>query len=131
MSTVLLVDDSKFLRLANEKLLQRAGYTVITAADGEEAIRAAADAHPDVVILDMMLPKVQGPEVLRRLKVDPMTRHIPVVVLSSLSQANENKLVGDGAAAYVEKARLERQEDQLLSILSRLLQQTSGQVAGL
>lgn len=104
---VLLVDDSKFLRLANERALQRAGYEVSTAADGEEALKVANDQLPDVILLDMMLPKLSGTEVLRALKANPATAAIPVIVLTSLSQRNAERLLEEGAAAYFEKASLE------------------------
>ena len=103
---VLLVEDSKFLRLANQNALCRAGYQVSTACDGEEALRVANEKIPDVILLDMMLPKLSGPEVLRALKANPATMHIPVIVLTSLSQKNEEKLRGEGAAAYFEKSAL-------------------------
>jgi CheY-like chemotaxis protein len=61
MSTVLLIDDSKFLRRANERSLTRLGYRVITAADGEEGLRLAGEKLPNVIVLDMMLPKLGGP----------------------------------------------------------------------
>ncbi len=104
---VLLVEDSKFLRLANERSLQKAGYEVVSATDGEEALRFAKEEQPDVILLDMMIPKVSGPDVLKTLKANPATADIPVVVLSSLSQKNEEKLLQEGAAAYFEKDKLE------------------------
>ena len=104
---VLLVDDSKFLRLANERALQRAGYEVSTATDGEEALKVANDRLPDVILLDIMLPRLSGTEVLRALKANPATAAIPVIVLTSLSQRNAERLLEEGAAAYFEKASLE------------------------
>ena len=86
---VLLVDDSKFLRMVTERTLSKAGFEVITAADGEEALQAANDELPDIILLDMMLPKISGQDVLRALKANPATMHIPVIVLTSLSQKNE------------------------------------------
>jgi CheY-like chemotaxis protein len=104
---VLLVEDSKFLRIATERALSRAGFGVSTAADGEEALRLASDRLPDIILLDMMLPKISGPDVLKALKGNPATKDIPVVVLTSLSQKNEEKLLSEGAAAYFEKSTLE------------------------
>lgn len=104
---VLLVDDSKFLRMANESVLCKAGFEVITAADGEEALRVANDKLPDIILLDMMLPRISGPDVLKALKANPATMDIPVIVLTSLSQRNEEKLLSEGAAAYFEKSALE------------------------
>src|SRR5271163_4038066 len=95
-SKVLLVEDSKFLRIANERALSKAGFQVAAAADGEEALRVANDQLPDIILLDMLLPKLSGPEVLKALKANPATRAIPVIVLTSLSQKNEEKLLHDG-----------------------------------
>ena len=62
---ILIVDDSRFLRIANERALVKAGHTVFTAADGEEGLPLAQERKPDLVVLDMLLPKLSGPEVLR------------------------------------------------------------------
>ena len=104
---VLLVEDSKFLRIANQRALARAGYEVSTAADGEEALRVANEKLPDIILLDMMLPRLSGLEVLHALKQNPATADIPVMVLTSLSQRNEEKLIHEGAAAYFEKSTLD------------------------
>jgi len=106
-SKVLLVEDSKFLRMANEHVLSKAGYEVSTAADGEEALRVANEKLPDIILLDMMLPKISGPDVLKALKANPATMDIPVIVLTSLSQKNEERLLSEGAAAYFEKSTLQ------------------------
>lgn len=125
-SKVLLVEDSKFLRMATERVLTHAGYEVSTAADGEEALRVANEKMPDIILLDMMLPKLSGPEVLRALKANPATSAIPVIVLTSLSQKNEEKLLRDGADAYFEKSRLDLDQNSGLltatveTVLSRL-----------
>jgi len=120
---VLVVEDSKFLRIANERALHKAGYDVSTAADGEEALRVANDKRPDVILLDMMIPKISGPEVLKALKANPATVGIPVIVLSSLSQRNEEKLLHEGAAAYFEKDKLEldKSSDRLASTVESVL----------
>jgi CheY-like chemotaxis protein len=60
MIKVLLIEDSKFLRLATERALTRAGYEVSTASDGEGALQTAREKHPDVILLDMLLPKMSG-----------------------------------------------------------------------
>jgi len=122
-SKVLLVEDSKFLRIASERVLAKAGYQVITAADGQEALRAANDKRPDVILLDMMLPKLSGPEVLKALKSNPDTMAIPVIVVSSLSQKNEDKLKQLGADEYFEKGTLdlEKHPDRLASAVASVL----------
>ena len=92
-TTVLLVEDSKFQKLANERMLSKAGDS------GEDALRLAREKTPDIVLLDMLLPKLGGREVIRALRNDTPTAHIPVLVFSSLSQANELKLTDEGATA--------------------------------
>jgi len=103
---ILLVDDSRFLRIANERALTRAGHQVTTASDGEEGLRLAIDQHPDLIVLEMMLPKLSGPDVLHALRKSPATATIPVMVLTSLPQSNEGRLITEGATAYFEKSLL-------------------------
>jgi len=103
---VLLVEDSKFLRVSTERALTKAGYEVVSAADGEEALRLAREHLPALVLLDMMLPKVSGPDVLKALKQDPATAGIAVMVLTSLSPKNAKALEKDGAAGFFEKSDL-------------------------
>jgi CheY-like chemotaxis protein len=122
-SKVLLVEDSKFLRIVNGRALAKAGYDVSTAEDGEQALRVANDTLPDVILLDMMIPKLSGPDVLKALKSNPTTMAIPVIVLSSLSQKNEEKLKELGAAEYFEKGALdlERHPDRLATAVESVL----------
>jgi len=103
---ILIVDDSRFFRVANERALVKAGHHVISAGDGDEGLRLAREHTPDLVVLDMMLPILSGPSVLKALRKDPQTASIPVMVLSSLPKTNERKLVRDGATAYFEKSEL-------------------------
>ena len=121
METILLVEDSKFLRIATERALSKSGYMVICAVDGEEALLLAGKHVPDLVLLDMLLPKLSGPEVLKALKANGLTAKIPVMVLSSLSQKNEEKLVADGAAAFLEKGPLLENPSLLLNAIKRVL----------
>ena len=128
-SKVLLVEDSKFLRIANERALSKAGFEVSTAADGEEALQVAKDQLPDIILLDMLLPKLSGPEVLKALKGNPATMHIPVIVLTSLSQKNEEKLLSEGAVAYFEKSALEldKSSDRLATTVETVLRRVNHQ----
>lgn len=103
---ILLVEDSLAIRHENERVLVKAGYEVVCAADGKAALKLANDEHPDLILLDMILPKMSGPEVLKRLKKDAATVSIPVVVLSSLSEKNRQKLIEAGAEDYLEKSSL-------------------------
>ena len=121
---ILLVEDSKFLRVAIDRALTRAGYTINTASDGEEGVRAAQEVLPDLVVLDMTLPKLSGAEVLHALKKDPSTSDIPVIVLTAPSERNREKLLDEGAAACLEKS------DTLLEKDSAALIETVVQVLG-
>lgn len=105
--SILLADDSHFLRIACERVLVKAGYRVVTASDGDAAVRIAEQQVPDLILLDMLLPKMTGPDVLRRLRRYSRTAHIPVIVLSSLPQSNEKKLQAEGATLYCQKSRLD------------------------
>jgi CheY-like chemotaxis protein len=89
---VLIVEDSRFLRLSDERALQQAGYEAITAADGEEGLRLALERRPDLVILDLMLPKLPGHEV-RELRKNPQTACIPVMVVTSLPSQTSAKFL--------------------------------------
>ncbi len=103
---ILLVDDSKPILHENARALQKAGYEVVCAEDGESALKLAREHKPDLILLDMILPKISGPEVLKRLKNDAATAAVPVVVLSSLTEKNRQKLIEAGAEDYVEKSSL-------------------------
>jgi CheY-like chemotaxis protein len=109
--TILVIEDSRFLRLALERILIKAGYHVVAVGDGQEGLLRAQDKRPDLILLDMMLPTLEGTEVLRQLKDNPITKHIPVIVLSGLSQKNEEKLKTAGAVAYFEKSLLNLDKD--------------------
>jgi CheY-like chemotaxis protein len=125
--TILVIEDSRFLRSAMERILAKAGYEVIGASDGQEGLRLAQETNPQIILLDMMLPTLEGTSVLRRLKAEPETRSIPVVILSGLSQKNEQKLKMAGAAAYFEKSKLSFDDDG--KALVRAVRQASGQNA--
>jgi two-component system phosphate regulon response regulator PhoB len=125
--TILLVEDSKLLRIATERLLSKAGYRVICAGDGDEALVLAGREIPHLIVLDMLLPKLSGPDVLRALKKDDRTAHIPVVVLSGLSQSNGPKLVQEGADAFLEKSSLLEDQGRLLEVITEALARTAVQ----
>jgi CheY-like chemotaxis protein len=127
--TILLVEDSPVQKLVNEKILVTAGYLMLLAADGEEAVRLAREANPDLMLLDLVLPKLSGVEVLQTMKRDPATATIPVIVLSQLPQENEAELKRAGAAGYFTKSRLAQGaagEVQLIDLIEKTLRQTRG-----
>ena len=101
---VLLIEDEPHIVLSLEFLLQRAGYDTVSAADGEQGLALVRDVRPDVVLLDIMLPKQNGYDVCRAIKADPELRAIPVIMVSAKGQEVEVlKGLGLGAAAYVTK----------------------------
>ena len=120
---ILLVEDSRFLRVASERALVKAGYDVISVVDGEAALLMAREHIPNLILLDMMLPKLDGLGVLRSLKHDSQTADIPVIVLSGLGQQNEAKLKKEGAAAYFTKSDslLENNSQTLLRVVESIL----------
>lgn len=130
MTKILLVEDSKFMRLATERALARAGYEVSTAVDGQQALEAARVIRPDLILLDLLLPKVAGPDVLKALKCDAATASIPVVILSGMSQKNAERLQGDGAFAFLgkEALSLDKGSEALLEILGGIVRQLGLQV---
>jgi CheY-like chemotaxis protein len=125
---ILLVEDSKFLRKATGRALTRAGYEMTFAADGAEAVLIAKDKRPDLILLDMMLPKMSGLEVLKALKKEPATAAIPVVVLTGLFQTNVERLRRDGAFAFLVKSNLALDQDAapLLTVLTKLFTELPG-----
>ena len=107
MTKILLVEDSRFLRIAMERALARAGYEVVTAEDGLQAIELAGKERPNLILLDMLLPKMGGQEVLAALKKNPATAGIAVVACTGLSQKNAARLKKDGVCAFLDKSALE------------------------
>lgn len=108
---VLVAEEDRYLRRAAEARLRQQGFTVLTAADGEEALRVARTEQPDLILLDLIMPKVQGFEVLRALKDAEATAAIPVIILSNLGQESDRaQCLQGGATAYFVKANLSLQE---------------------
>jgi CheY-like chemotaxis protein len=101
---VLVVDDSPTIRAVLGKMLGQEGYAVQKAVDGEGAIEAAQNEQPELIFLDIVLPGINGFAVLRALKHDPLTRHIPIVMISGNQQATEQFYVQRfGADDFIKK----------------------------
>lgn len=108
---VLLVEDDKFLRRACEKSLRQQGFNVATAVDGEDALRAIQAEPPDLILLDILMPKVTGTEVLRALRSDERTRAIPVLILTNSSKESDVREIEKlGVAGYRVKSNLSLEE---------------------
>lgn len=117
---ILLVEDDRFLRRACETGLRQKGFTVVAAADGVEALALARAERPDLVLLDLLMPKMPGIDVLRALKADPGTRDIPVLILSNSSREQDvGEVMRLGAVGYWVKASLSLKElaDRIAALL--------------
>jgi CheY-like chemotaxis protein len=128
-ATILLVEDSKTQKLANEKILITAGYLVLLAADGEEAVRLAREAKPDLMLLDLVLPKLSGLEVLQAMKRDRATAAIPVIILSQLAKEHGAEMKSEGAVGYFKKSKLAEGatgEAQLIELIETTLRHARG-----
>jgi CheY-like chemotaxis protein len=125
---ILIVDDSKFIVQAYSRLLGL-GYRVLLAYDGKTGIFAAETCKPSLILLDMLMPDMDGLEVLRRLKRTPSTTNIPVLVTSSLAETNANKLIEEGAVGYFEKGSMtqEKLENAISGVLKKRLLVPGGQ----
>jgi CheY-like chemotaxis protein len=127
--TILLVEDSRVQKLANEKILTQAGYLVLMAGSGEDALRLALEASPDLILLDMILPRLNGFEVLQALKRDRATAAVPVIVLSQLTDADQSKVRAGGAAGYFAKSKLAKGVDgetELVELIKKTLRESPG-----
>src|SRR5260221_4943357 len=101
---ILVVEDQEDNRRILRDLLTSAGYEIIQAENGEEALAAAARERPDLILMDIQLPVLDGYEATRRIKADPALRAIPVIVVTSYGfSGDENKARAAGCAAYVTK----------------------------
>ncbi len=103
--TVLIVDDEETMRQMYRARLEASGYAVVEAVNGEEGMARAVEVRPDCILLDIMMPRVNGFDVLDILKTTPETKAIPVVVLTNLMQDEAKQRVQKaGAAACLIKA---------------------------
>ncbi|OWW21588.1 response regulator [Noviherbaspirillum denitrificans] len=123
-ATILIVDDEERNRKLLEVFMQAEGYRTITVGEGSEAVVLAARERPDLVLLDMMMPGMDGFEVARTLKAEPELRHIPLIVVSSLDDiASRRRVLSAGADEVIHKP-VDRW--QLSQLVTRLLKASSG-----
>ncbi len=102
---ILIVEDDKFLRELIAQKLIKEGYDIAEAVDGEKGIKAVEEEKPDLVLLDLILPGVDGFEVLAKIKEDPKIAQIPVIILSNLGQKDDiERGLKMGAVDYLIKA---------------------------
>ena len=104
MSSILVVDDDPLIRTLVEHKLRQRGFEVISAESGEEGLRQAAAKRPDLIVLDAMMPELDGFEVLHRLKQDAGTAGIPVIMLTARKQERDIvAALSSGARDYLVK----------------------------
>ncbi|MCB2227639.1 MAG: response regulator transcription factor [Desulfarculaceae bacterium] len=131
-ATVLVVEDEKDIIDVVDFNLQQAGYRVLKAADGAEGLRLAKDQSPDLVVLDLMLPAMDGKEVCRRLKQGEATREIPVLMLTALASETD-RIIGFeiGADDYLTKPFSPRELVLRVNAILRRSQEPAGDTAPL
>ena len=101
---ILVVDDEVYLLQILDFSLGAEGYDVVTAEDGEQAINKAKSEQPDLIVLDIMMPKVDGYEACRKLKQDPSMKDVPVILLTAKGRDIDRKLgLEVGADDYITK----------------------------
>lgn len=107
---ILVADDEPAIRRALVVALTHGGYHVVEATDGEEALEAVSEHHPELVLLDANMPRLHGFEVCRRLKADPNTRGITIFLLTASAQSDQRaEGLAAGADAYITKPFSPRQ----------------------
>jgi CheY-like chemotaxis protein len=121
MTTILLVEDNEPSRDALSRRLQRRGFALQTAADGREGVTMARAILPDVILMDLGLPVIDGWEATRQLKADAATRHIPIVVLSAHAMTDDRELaLAAGADDFDTKPiRFEQLLEKIHALLDR------------
>ena len=117
---ILIVEDDKFLRELMTRKLVNEGYETIEATNGEEGVRTAKSEKPDLVLLDLILPGIDGFEALARIRKDQETANLPVIILSNLGQKEDiERGIKLGATDYLIKAHFSPGEitEKIASIL--------------
>jgi two-component system, cell cycle response regulator DivK len=123
--TVLYVEDNEYNRKIVRHLLSRTGYRLLEAADGEAGLRMIASDRPDLVLMDVQLPKMSGLDATRALRGDPATADIPIIVVTSFAlSGDDRKAMAAGATAYLAKPYSPR---ELLALIQKHLPGTTSQ----
>jgi two-component system, cell cycle response regulator DivK len=121
MATILVVEDNEASRDALARRLQRRGYDVVLAVDGQQAVSVAQSARPDLILMDLGLPIIDGWEATRLLKADASTQHIPIIVLSAHAMTNDRDLAlaAGGDDFDTKPIRFQPLIDKISSLLAR------------
>jgi chemosensory pili system protein ChpA (sensor histidine kinase/response regulator) len=116
---VMVVDDSITVRRVTERLLERNGMRVITAKDGVDAVSLLREHRPDIILLDIEMPRMDGFEVANHVRNDPRLQHIPIVMITSrVGQKHRTRAMETGVDDYLGKPY---QENQLLATIGALV----------
>lgn len=121
MAKVLIIEDDPLMSRMYQKIFTFENYEVEMAADGEEGLAKVASAKPTVILLDVMMPKMNGLQVLDKLKADPNTKAIPVVMLTNLAgQQDAETALAKGAVKYIIKSEQDPKQvaDQVKQIIA-------------
>lgn len=111
MAKVLIIEDDQLIQRMYSKIFLFEKYDVVTASDGEEGLQKARTENPTIILLDVMMPKMNGMEVLEQLKIDPATKSMPVVMLSNLAGENDvETALSKGAVKYIIKSEHDPKE---------------------
>ena len=109
--TILFIEDESALQKTFGEILKQEGYEMIPALDGEVGLRLAKDKKPDLILLDLILPRIHGFDVLKKLKEDKETKEIPIIVLTNLEGISDvDKAIELGATTYLVKAQYTLEE---------------------
>ena len=121
MVTILVVEDNEPSRDALARRLRRRGYRVVLAADGREAVTVAFEAQPNLILMDLGLPGIDGWEATRRVKASPATRQIPIIVLSAHATTHDRDLaIAAGGDDFDTKpVRFEQLIDKIETLLAK------------
>jgi CheY-like chemotaxis protein len=111
MAKILIVDDDEMIRMMYQKIFVFNNFEAEIAADGEEGLQKALEVKPDLILLDVMMPKMTGLQTLEKLKSNDQTKPIPVVMLTSLNgQQDAEMALSKGAVKYIVKSEYEPKE---------------------
>jgi CheY-like chemotaxis protein len=121
MATILVVEDNEASRDALARRLQRRGYDVVLAVDGQQAVSVAQSAKPDLILMDLGLPIIDGWEATRQLKAEASTQHIPIIVLSAHAMTNDRDLAlaAGGDDFDTKPIRFQPLIDKIAALLAR------------
>jgi CheY-like chemotaxis protein len=120
MTKILIIEDDPLMSRMYQKIFTFEGFEVVTAEDGQDGLDKIRSENPTLVLLDVMMPKLNGFEVLERLKADPATKSIPVIMLTNLSsQQDADNAMLKGAVKYIVKS--EHDPKQVADMVKEIL----------